>query len=98
MSDEALTPLIHHHEFDQVKGMDYDPDTVGFNSGEGTWYWHLHHPEEGPTLALWGGEGSDVGQTPVPEPQPKGKFFMPADDWNNVKDGRLLENRNRVIV
>ena len=100
MAQEAHTPFIHHDEWFRINSStwDYDPGTGGFQEQGGDLYhFYLHLPPEGHTLKLWNGVVAP-GQTPVPDPDPPDSFFMPHEEWNKIKGGRLMDNRNWIVV
>ena len=101
MPDRALTPFILRDDWRDMNHPDthFDPDPVhgGFQFPDGTVKrWYLHIPNEGETLKLW--DGVNIDQKPTPEPDPPGNFYLPQEEWDKIKGGRLLENRNWVAV
>lgn len=99
MPERAHTPFLKEIEWLRInsQGWDHDPASGGFRNSHGElFHWYLYKPGPGRTLALW--DGQDPAQEPVPAPDPSGNFFVPPEEWNKIKGGTLMGNRNWVSV
>ena len=98
MPDTALTPFIHHDQWNRMNSDEATYDSGGWRmppegGGDDLHFWYLHYPAEGPTLTLW---NNNPEQSPEPTPDPPENFVMEPDEWVKVAGGRLLDNRNWI--